>query len=517
MRYFLFALLSGLLLAGAWPNYGFAPLLLVAFIPLFHLINSDIKRFKKLLLAALVFFIWNAICTWWIYNAHWVGMVAAVSLNTIMMTLVVFVYLRFKKYLSNSNGWLLFVSCWLSMEYLMYRWDLLWPWMTLGNGFANFPKLIQWYEYTGVLGGSLWVLLVNVWLYNLWGKIRHFGFGYLKQLPVVVSLIILIIAPICCSYGLYTEKFDGDKVEVLVVQPNVDPYKEKFNNSPIRQMQSFFELAATNMDSSVQLVVGPETVYPSGIWEQDLSFSAIPGLSSFLTKFSKTDVLLGLTTYRLYDSPKTSSARALSNGKYYDVYNASALFGVPFGYQISQKGKLVPGAEMMPFSNFLSPLKKLMLDFGGTSGSMGMPDSIRIFNGPNGLNVASAICYESVCGEYVGQMVEKGANLIAVITNDGWWGNTQGHKQHMAYARLRAIEHRRVVARSANTGISGFIMPNGEILKELSWAKTGVLRANIPLVNDCTFYTLHGDYLGRLASFLLILLSLFALVKSRSV
>ena len=93
------------------------------------------------------------------------------------------------------------------------------------------------------------------------------------------------------------------------------------------------------------------------------------------------------------------------------------------------------------------------------------------------------------------EAVSKGAQFIAVITNDGWWGNTSGKDQHLDYARLRAIENRRWVARSANTGISAFINQRGDVVQQTEWWKEAVIKQDINLNSELTFYTKHQDWI----------------------
>jgi apolipoprotein N-acyltransferase len=119
-----------------------------------------------------------------------------------------------------------------------------------------------------------------------------------------------------------------------------------------------------------------------------------------------------------------------------------------------------------------------------------------------------AVCYESVYGEYYTQYIRQGAKAMTIITNDAWWGDTPGYRQHLSYASLRAIETRRAIARCANTGISAIISPSGEILQPTPWWQPAVIRGNIPLRDDMTFFVRHGDITGRICSFIFILLLL---------
>ena len=141
------------------------------------------------------------------------------------------------------------------------------------------------------------------------------------------------------------------------------------------------------------------------------------------------------------------------------------------------------------------------MDFGGLSYSRGYQDYRSVFKSKKGTNIAPIICYESIYGEYVSDYVRNGANLLAIVTNDGWWNNTEGHKQHLSYARLRSIETRKNIVRSANTGISSVINYRGEIVKTIGYEKEGLINYNVGVNNIITFYTMYGDYIYRLCLF----------------
>ena len=127
--------------------------------------------------------------------------------------------------------------------------------------------------------------------------------------------------------------------------------------------------------------------------------------------------------------------------------------------------------------------------------------------------IAPVVCYESVYGEWVTEQCRKGAEAIFVITNDGWWGDTPGYKQHMSFSRLRAIENRRWVVRSANTGISCFINQRGDVVSSTKWWVPASLKKTIRLNSEQTFYTMYGNVLGRSLGFVSVLLLLFTFVK----
>jgi apolipoprotein N-acyltransferase len=157
----------------------------------------------------------------------------------------------------------------------------------------------------------------------------------------------------------------------------------------------------------------------------------------------------------------------------------------------------------MPFAGSLGFLEKYAINLGGMTGSLGVDTIQHAFrNRATGFTVAPSICYESVYGEYMGEFVKKGAQLIFIITNDGWWRDTPGHRQHCSYARLRAIESRRSIARSANTGISCFVNQRGDISQATEYWKPAAIKQAINANSEITFYTEHGDYIARICSWL---------------
>ena len=164
--------------------------------------------------------------------------------------------------------------------------------------------------------------------------------------------------------------------------------------------------------------------------------------------------------------------------------------------ELYHKAKLVPGVETLP--SFLSFMGKWFEDFGGISGTLGRDSERKVFiSRDNYYKAAPIICYESIYSDYITEYIRKGANILTIITNDGWWGNTPGYKQHMNYARLRAVETRKWIARSANTGISCFIDPLGNVIDPQPWDAAASIKLAVPVDSRQTFFVKHGDILSR--------------------
>ena len=509
---FFLSILSGLMLGISWPTYGFYFLIFIAFTPLIHLIESNKNEniFKLTFFSFVTFVVWNIITTHWLYYATLTGMLFAIIVNSILMSLIVLASLSIWKKLSYKLSIIFFISLWICFEKFHLNWDFSWPWLNLGNVFSENIKIIQWYEYTGVFGGTLWVLISNFVSYNLLKKlINHENF---KSDTIYVSVIILI--PIIVSLIIYTNiDIEEEKIKTVIIQPNIDPYNEKFNRSNDQNLR-YLESILNDVKNRNSLVILPETYFSDGSLISSLNYSTlIEGLKGIRERYD-TEILTGIELYDVFnDSSRVKKySNRLENNRWLDLFNASIFISEDI--DIYKKSKLVVGIEKMPYKNFLEPLLgSLLIDFGGLSYSRGYQDYRTVFKSNTGTKVAPIICYESIYGEYVSEYVRNGANLLAIITNDGWWNNTEGHKQHLSYARLRSIETRKNIVRSANTGISAIINYRGEILKTIGYEQEGLINKNVGMNDKITFYTKYGDYIFRLCLFFIIIISAFYLAN----
>jgi apolipoprotein N-acyltransferase len=516
----LLTFISGAFLSLAWPQKGFAPLLFIAWIPLlivedYFYSNQKIVKTKNLFkLSYLTFLIWNVLTTWWVWNATPVGSIAAFVCNSLFMALVFMLFHFTRCKTGNITGYVSLPVYWISFEYIHLQWELSWPWLTLGNGFASYYKWIQWYEYTGILGGSLWILAVNILLFNSFKK--KFTI-YNLQFTIALLLIIFPISYSLIRYGNYKET--SYPINISIVQPNIDPYNEKFSGmSAHDQLLKILRLASGVTDSSTDYLVAPETALPNGIWEEDLqSHPDIKILRSTMKAFPKLTVVIGAATNRIYEDgkPHSETARKFTdNPAYYDSYNtALQLDNFSDSIQVYHKSKLVPGVEKMPYPKIFGFLEKLSINLGGMSGSLGAEKEPFAFVSKDSIRIAPIICYESVYGDYVSQYVRKGAQLLFIITNDGWWGNTPGHRQHLVYGRLRAIEMRRDIARSANTGISCFINQRGDISHQTKYWEDDAIKETMNANNEMTFYAKYGDGFYQLFYWASLLLFAYMIYK----
>ena len=454
--------------------------------------------------------------TWWIYNSTEFGALFAILVNSSFYSFMMVIYRISLNLVPKITSQILLLSMWISFEKFHLNWDFSWPWLNLGNVFSESIYFIQWYEYTGVFGGTLWILVVNLFVFNFFEKnIKNITTK--KIILKTLALAFLIISPIIFSVLMYiSNNKKDDEIEIAIFQPNIDPYNEKFKRSNSELFDLIKNQSIDYIGQNTKYLIAPEGYLDGGLGlnlknftNSELKFK----VDEFLKKYKSLNLILGAQSYNIYPNSKNSPTRTankIKDGRWIDIYNSAFQFSSNYQPQFYHKSKLVVGVEFMPYKKLLEPIiGEFLLDFGGTIATRGIQDSRTNFLSKEKLIVAPIICYESIYGSFITEYVRYGAQLLVVISNDAWWGNTEGHRQLLSYSRLRAIENRRSIARSANTGISAIIGKNGEIIKKIDYDKKGILIGNIELENELTFYTKYGDYIARIALLLFILTILF--------
>jgi apolipoprotein N-acyltransferase len=511
------SVLSGGLLVLAFPFTGSLTFLaFVSWIPLL-LVEREVsaRRLKSshvFLHAYVCFLVYNLGTTWWIWFASAGGAMMAFILNSLLMAIAFFLFHLIKKGTGKTLGYFAFVVCWLGFEFAHHHWELSWPWLSLGNVFSIQPVLVQWYSFTGISGGTLWLLMVNLMCFHLferlWIQKKPFG----KERVLSGSIALLVLLPILGSIAMYVQVDEPSKTaECVVVQPNIDPYLEKFNSDVNHQVSKILRLASTKVGRKTDLVIAPETAISQGFFEDEMPL--LPFYNTLVEEqkaWGNAALFIGASTAQKFTFKHSRAAKPFDSNLFYEAYNSALLFQDTQA-SFYHKSKLVLGVEKLPFSDWFPFLEELSIENGGTSGTLGIADKPEVLR-TDAFSFAPLICYESIYGEFNAEQCAKGAEAIVIITNDGWWRDTPGYKQHASFARLRAIENRKYVARSANTGTSCFINSRGDVLQKTPWWKPAVLRGTIGLSSETTFFSRNGDLLGRsalIAAALTILFSVF--------
>lgn len=512
IKYLLLAILSGLLLWLGWPTFSFTYLLFFGLAPLLY-IEDELSRTNKKgfwLYSLLALLIWNATTTWWVGNATPGGGATAVIANSLLMSLPLLAFKKTKRVFPKL-GYLSLVVYWIGFEYLHLNWDISWPWLTLGNAFAQKTWWVQWYEFTGILGGSLWVLGVNIIVFKqiqfLKGRISY------PLIRIALSIIIPIAFSIWIGKGV---KEDGVELKIAAVQPSVDPYSEKFYTKPKDQLDKMIKMTSEVIDQQggIGLVLWPETAIQGNNKESDLTDNDLfESLQKMAMKYDDQSYLLGMESWDFVPEGSNPAYTKMSKKGPYQYFN-TGLWLNEKEYDFYHKSRFVPGAEMLPFPKVLGFMLSV-IDFAQT-GAYAPQSSRPVFETKEKVKIAPVICYESIYGDFLSEYVRNGAEVLTIITNDGWWGDTEGHRHHNIYGRLRAIEFRRPVVRCANTGISSFIDITGKEQSRADWWEKTVLVDTVKSSKKMTLYALYGDSIGRALAFFAVMLLLSTFVRNKT-
>ena len=538
MKYLFLSLISAILLSISWPTYGVAYFIFVALVPLLmmehHITHfSKIKRKSLFIfwLSYLCFMIWNIITTGWLYGAKnpdgshsMMAVLFPVLVNSLLYSIVFILYHHYKKIQGTYWGLAFFIAIWLSFEKFHLDWEFSWPWLNLGNVFADNPKIIQWYDTLGVSGGSLWILLVNILIFytiRTWEAGRKKA-NLIKNCSIVALLLIIPIIISYYKYKYFNEKSIGE-TSVLMLQPDLDPYTEKYQMDSLSIAKELLSLTKLPDSVKIDYYLAPETAFGNSFSEKGFQNSLIINNIRNLLTQKQAVFVGGISSHQFFYDKNIAPANAYQiqgTEVWVENFNSAVQITPNKEIQTYHKGKLVPGVEIFPYIQILKPiLGDAMLNFGGTISSLGTDKTRKVFKNPyNKSVIAPIICYESIYGEFVTEYVRNGANFLGIMTNDSWWGRTQGHQQLLAYARLRAIENRREVVRSANSGISAHINALGEIEQATLYGDQTKLYAKVKLYEGKSTYTRIGDLVYRIAIFtlgFLLFYTAFEMFKSR--
>ena len=476
------------------------------------------------------FVLWNAITTFWVCNATVGGGIFAVLANSLQMSTIFGLFRLSKKKFTGTLPYIFLMVTWIAWERFYFDAEISWPWLVLGNSFARTTWAIQWYEFTGSLGGSLWIWLSNLGIFGLLVSLSDgswSAWNMKAKSAAVIGMAALLIAPPVISGVIGKEYKDSmhaeEMLDVLIVQPNIDPYN-KFQALTQDQQNAILEgmitkeLEYRKNDSTAAplLVLTPETFTSDIIVGQYERSRTWRRFTSLLESYPNVNMLFGASAYDYINSQEAPSytARDLGQGLWVESHNSALMIDGSRRTEIFHKSKLVVAVEHTPYPRFFCPIDNML---GGVMGRCVGQDEITLLNVEDieghKTPIGCAVCYESVYGEYYTDYIRKGARAMTIITNDAWWGDTPGYRQHLSYASLRAIETRRAIARCANTGISAIISPAGEIMQPTPWWEQAVIKGQIPLRDDITFFVSHGDITGRVCSFIHWLLLLALIVR----
>ncbi len=503
------ALVSGFMLSAALPKIGADWLAWVALLPLLLAIKnlSPKKSFHLGLLTGLVHFL--TLVYWLIYTMKTFGnlplyvCIPVLFLLCGIMALYVALFSASLTYLASSAiKCLLWVPVlWVAFEYLRSLLFTGFPWEFLGYSQAHRLTLIQIADLFGVYGVSFLITFINGALVLVLLFLLHGDWHGIRPTKRVLGLAILvpvILLAIVISYGKWRIKTVDQIVSqapskrVMVVQGNIDQAVKWDPAFQISTTKKYLKLSMSAKTDKPDLVVWPETATPFYfLYNIQLSNLILKGIRDTQSGF-----LIGSPSFvpREEGEEYYNSAYLLDrNGKVKGKYD---------------KAHLVPFGEYVPLKKWLPFVGKMVQEVGDFQPG---PKGASLDWGKHKIGIQ--ICYEIIFPGLSRAMVQNDASLLVNITNDAWYGRSSMPYQHFSMAIFRALENRRALVRSANTGISGFIDPVGRVIGRTELFKEAVLSRSVPLLNTISIYTRVGDLLPLICLIITIIAGLFLLQK----
>lgn len=534
LRTLLLIILSGSLLGVSFPPFKTWFFVYFGLMVLLYLVISSGRlrqAFGRTYLAILIF---NEITLYWISGWHSddtflkIGGVATVIVHSLFMLIPLMVTYGVSR-INKEAAIFSFPFIWVGYEYLDNIWQFAFPWLELGNTETYNLTRIQIAEITGVHGLSFMICAVSVLLYYTYYRI--FSKSWKPSSPkavlmLIAALIIFLLPNFYGSYRLnsvdntgYYDLSDTSKVvNTAVVQTNTDPFK-KWGGDHNQLLDTYISSLNEGLKFSPDMLILHETSTPYYFLDD---YNMLKTKRFFdLADSSGKYIFMGIPHryyYKDTDEIPSDYRTSSESKRKFDVFNSAILIEPHKHYssfKIHKKVKLVPFSERIPYQEKVPFLKKWFTWGVGISGwQIGREQTVfELKDSAKGINTrfAGLICYESVFSEFVSEFVKKGAEYIIIVTNDGWWGDNSGPEQHNQYAVLRAVENRKWIVRCAQTGVSCFVDPLGNIYDKIPYWNTGVIDRNITANNEITFYTANGDITGK-AGVIVFIFSLLAVI-----
>ncbi len=450
--------LSVILLTIASPGFDISYLAFIAYIPLIYAIKKR-SNLPSMLYGIIFGF------SYFFINLNWLNVTVSQFGNTpiiigylvlIAFALYLSIYFAVFSYLSYKKDDIIILSMIFVVLEVIKSYALTgFPWLNLGLTQYSNKYTLQLASIIGEYGLSFIIILVNFLIYKY----------IVNKSKVILSFtIIILLISFSTGYLIFNSKNPNNKnYKFSIIQPSynqLEKWDYKFKNKIINRVNIFLEDAVF---SDTDFIIMPEAVYPVFLEREKY-------LLSYLKNLSKSKPII-LGSLKKSNNKNYNSVYYIYDNKIIDSYD---------------KKHLVPFGEYMPMGKLLAPVSRY---FFGESADFSSGDKTVIFNyDDKKLRIAPLICYESIYTDIVLSAVYKGANILTVVTNDSWFGNSIGRVQHLALSVIRAVEVSRPTLRAAQSGISACIDSKGQIVKSLQTDKPGILTCSISPNNSNTIF-----------------------------
>jgi len=505
-----------------------------AFIPYFSVIEKKKSLLEINRASYLAFFIFCLITLYWVgswqKSADPFLMISGVLLlffNPLILLIPSTLYYFSTKIFPQKISIYFFPLFWVTYEYLYMLTDASFPWLTLGNGLSHFISFIQIADIIGALGLTLIVVYLNILLYKGVVNFKSQTIFFKRIIHFSLAALIILLVLIYGFIKLSGFSYPGKKITVGLIQPNLDPWAKWQGMDTGTMISDYLNLSRKAVSEKAELIIWPETALPFYLMSGNYK-SILDSIYNFVDE-NNVNLMTGMPDIIFHHKNIPEDSKYSGPGEfYYSTYNA-ILFFSPQDKHVGRYGKmkLVPFGERVPFVDefpFLGDVIKWGVGISGWNVGkdtavfkVSLVNKINTDSGEDFAYVAGLVCYESIYPEFAASFVRKGANLIAVVTNDSWYGNSSGPYQHKEMAVLRAVENRRTVVRAANGGISTIIEPTGITRAETEMFTKTSLTGEVFIQDEETFFTRHPKIIPLSSSLVsLWVFGIFLLKKLKS-
>lgn len=529
------AILSGFILTLSFPPLPFYYLAFFAFIPLLSILEKSAtdKQVKNLFLNLyLCFFVYHVGSNWWISSfqdetdpflmASGFAMDIAHPLFFLIPT---YIYYRIRLRFSYNISIFLFPFIWAGWEYFHSLGEFSYPWLAIGNTQIYNTYWIQFIDITGIFGASFLIASFNAILFHFLRNINIKAYLTKPGLNLKWLLLLLFLVLIPLFYGYKAEKKYSDinvktqEVTIGIIQPNKYPWA-KWDGGSINQVETMMMLTDSiqSISEDIDLFLWPETSILS-IPRNGFNTGENMGFLGRWVDYNNYSLLSGFVHRYEYDEgeKRQVTSRQYSDfSGWYEHFNSSIMLNPKGKPQIYHKMKLTPFAERVPNVEYLTFLKDF-IKWGVGISTWGIGLEQKTLKMADSTELASIICIESIYPNFCRNFANMGAEFFTIITNDSWYDFTPGPEQHFIIARMRAIENRRYIARSANSGVSGFIDAFGDEFNRMNQYIRGATVGRIKKISEKSFYTRNGDIFVKVITLVALVFWLFSFLKKRKI
>jgi apolipoprotein N-acyltransferase len=464
LRTYLISFLLGASSILAFAPFNFYPLIFLSIVSLLYITNKNESANIKSFMFGSGFFVFGI---YWIYIClqKFGGMpylMALFSTLALCLFLALF-FLPFSLFSKYKNN-VFFIPAFFTLIELLRSFIFTgFPWLSLGYTQVPNSPLIGYLPIFGIHGVSFLVVLSSVLIFQLFRQKS-------KKLYLIIFLILIWS---CGQYfrGIEWSKPIGETVSTSLIQGNISQDK-KWNKNMVNESLDHYQKLILNSDAS--LIILPETSIP-------IEVNKIP--INFMKKIKNH--IAHNNGYIIFGAIESTMGR---------YYNSALLIGKD-SEAVYRKNHLVPFGEFIPFEKYLRYIYQNWLNIPFTNLSRGKEKSVDLFKIKD-LNYAINICYEDVFGNEIAwhNKYISEPNVLVNISNDAWYGKSIAAEQHLQISQARAIENKRMMVRSTNTGVTAFISRDGKVLKKLPQFTSGGLRHDVQGYSGATPYMILNNF-----------------------